>query len=92
MDIETFELTIVLPTLNEVFGWFVAWFCFGVMFNVIHSVSFVWCDYGRVAKSLPCWAGIFMVFVDSLFWPANIKAIKQNLSERNFNRQIDYYR
>jgi hypothetical protein len=88
---ETFDVVISLPTLNELFGWFVAWFCFGVMFNVAHAISFVWCDYGRTARELPWWAGIIMVFLDSLLWPANIKSIRDNLSPQRFNRKINYY-
>ena len=86
------EITLVLPSLDDLFGWFVAWFCFGVIFNVIHAVSFVVCDYGRTARQLPHLYGLLMVFADSLFWPANIRNIKMNLSYNKFNRGYKYYR
>lgn len=83
---ETFELVINIPTLNEFIGWFVCWFCFGVMFNVIHSIAFVSCDYGRTARSMRGIALFAMVILDSLFWPANIKSIRDNISVDRFNR------
>lgn len=47
---ETTEILITVPTLNEVFGWFVFWVWCGVVVYTVYSFSFVICDYGRYCR------------------------------------------
>ena len=89
---EYFEITITLPTMQSVVNLLIYWFCFGVVFNVVHAFAFVACDYGRTSSRLPWYMGMLMVFVDSFFWPANIKSIRDNLSASRFNRSYNHYR
>lgn len=88
---ETFEVMITLPTLNEVFGWFVFWVCIGSVVNAIHCFSFVWCNYGRTANSMTWYFCLAMVVIDTIFWPANIKNIRDNFSNECFHIDVSDY-
>ncbi len=89
---ETTNILITVPTLSEVFGWFVFYVWCGVIAYTIYAVSFVVCDYGRTAKRISIAAGLFDMAVNIAFWPLMYRYIKDNFSYRHFNRPYNYYR
>lgn len=91
---ETTQILITVPTLNEVFGWLVFYLCIGNLVSLVGCFGLVQHDYGRYAKKASHKSLAKNVFAYTLLWPLAIflGKIKDYYSYNRCNRDFEYYR
>lgn len=88
---ETTQILITVPTLNEVFGWLVFYLCIGNVVSVVGCFGLVQSDYGRgIRHSSVVQVGNHVIGY-TLFWPVAFGEIRDSYSYRAFNRDYRYF-
>lgn len=87
---ETTQLILTVPTINEVFGWLVFYLCIGNVVALVACFGEVMSDYGRTVTRSSALQTLSFALVCWLLWPLAFKEIKG--SYKGFNRDYRYYR
>ena len=87
---ETTQLILTVPTINEVFGWLVFYLCIGNLVALVGCFGFVMSDYGRKVRSGTALQSLTIAIIYWMLWPLALHEIKG--SYKGFNRDYRYYR
>ncbi|KJQ87440.1 hypothetical protein [Vibrio sp. S512-13] len=87
---ETTQILITVPTLNEVFGWLVFYLCIGNVVSLIGCFGLVMSDYGRTVRKGTAFQALQITVIYWLLWPLALHEIKG--SYKGWNRDYKYYR
>lgn len=87
---ETTQILITVPTLNEVFGWLVFYLFIGNVVSLIGCFGLVMSDYGRRVHNGTAFQALQITVIYWLLWPLALHEIKG--SYKGWNRDYKYYR
>ncbi|EGR3042602.1 hypothetical protein DBT73_RS21570 [Vibrio parahaemolyticus] len=87
---ETTQILITVPTLNEVFGWLVFYLFIGNVVSLIGCFGLVMSDYGRTVRNGTAFQALQITVIYWLLWPLALHEIKG--SYKGWNRDYKYYR
>lgn len=87
---ETTQILITVPTLNEVFGWLVFYLFIGNVVSLIGCFGLVMSDYGRKVRNGTAFQALQITVIYWLLWPLALHEIKG--SYKGWNRDYKYYR
>lgn len=82
---ETMDVVLTVPTLNELFGWLVFYLCLGNVVQLIGCFFVVWSDYGRSINRRTTAQSFLIAFRYWFFWPLAIPVIILNATKFNRN-------
>lgn len=86
---ETTQILITVPTLNEIFGWLVFYLYIGNIVALVGCFGLVMSDYGRTVRNGTAFQALQITVIYWLLWPLTIHEIKG--SYKGFNRDYKYY-
>ncbi|HAS6055337.1 hypothetical protein [Vibrio vulnificus] len=86
---ETTQILITVPTLNEILGWLVFYLFIGNIVALVGCFGLVMSDYGRTVRNGTAFQALQITVIYWLLWPLAIHEIKG--SYKGFNRDYKYY-
>ncbi len=87
---ETTQLVLTVPTIDELFGWLVFYLCIGNVVALVGCFGLVMSDYGRKVRNGTVLQSLSITFIYWVLWPLALHEIKG--SYKGFNRDYRYYR
>lgn len=86
---DTTQIVLTVPTINEIFGWLVFYLCIGNMVALVGCFGLVMSDYGRQVTRETAFESLKTTVFYWILWPLALHEIRG--SYNGFNRDYRYY-